>query len=1004
MAGLGLLSLSGLAVVAHLHPVHADERPLSEVMVRLPAVEPEQALQTFELEHGFQLEMVAAEPMVGDPVDACFDENGRMFVAEFHAYPYALEKDQIIPAGKGRTTTGIIRLLEDTDQDGVMDKSTIFADKFDWPLSVVPYNGGIFLIDVPDVYYLKDTDGDGVADIRELVYTHLGRDNIQGVANNMKWGLNNRIWVASGSNGGEISRNGASELKLGRSDWFFNPKTFEVGRASGGIQFGHSMDDWGNRFLCSNSDHMVHVAFETRYLERNPYYSVPGVTRSVAKEGGAAPVFRRSPIEPWRIVRTARRVKDPKYAGLPESEKSPGGFFTSAAGITIYRGTAYPEEYQGNAFVGDVGSNLVHRKFVHPVDASFQGVRADENTEFITSTDTWFRPVNYVNAPDGTLYILDMYRETIEHPISIPPDIKAHLDLESGNDRGRIYRLVSPGMKRIVPPKLGNVNLDELVQNLGAGNSWNRETAQRLLWERQDPASIPLVVNFFRTTQAPLGKLHALYTLQGLDALTPELLMEALNDSHPGIREHAVRLSEPMLESDGQLADAVLEILDDEEFRPRFHAVLALSWMDATRGTQGLRKVASKLESKRDISSAFLLSVGDRGATVVQELLETPEFLQQPYAASLLAEMATLVGTRLERDEAGKLLATIMNHSGKSPVADRLLLALEAGLVQRGSSVNQLYTALPEDSPLRQQVLQRFGQAMQDATDSALVISGRVNGIQLLALAPWEISGAALEEVLSPQQPQDVQKAALATMGKIGHPEAASLLIAGWKSFTPSTKAVVVDVLLSRSESTNLFLDALEQGQIKISEIDRAKFPLMLKHPYAEMRTRAERLLAGEGNSDRKKVVQEHQPVLELTGDIARGQMWYTQKCSQCHRLNDVGFQVGPDLTSVQNKSPEDLLIALLDPNRELQLNFVNYTVASQDGRVFTGIISSETPVSLTLKRAEAKEDTIQRDQVDQIISSGLSLMPEGLEKELNPQQFADIIAFIKSLSPPPAQ
>ncbi|HEY1064975.1 MAG TPA: PVC-type heme-binding CxxCH protein, partial [Pirellulales bacterium] len=263
--------LAATALLAWVDSLAAQEKSLREELPRLPPVEPQDALKTFHVERGFTLELVAAEPLVGDPVDACFDENGRMFVAEFHAYPYAKEKDRIIPAGTGRTESGIIRLLEDADGDGAMDRSTVFADKLDWPVSVAPYRGGVFVIDPPDVYYLKDTNGDGRADVRETVFSHLGRNNVQGLANNLKWGLDNRIWVASGSNGGEIFRRGEKTLSLGRSDWSFDPQTEQVERASGGIQFGHSLDDWGNRFLCSNSNHILHVVFEEKYLARNPF-------------------------------------------------------------------------------------------------------------------------------------------------------------------------------------------------------------------------------------------------------------------------------------------------------------------------------------------------------------------------------------------------------------------------------------------------------------------------------------------------------------------------------------------------------------------------------------------------------------------------------------------------------------------------------------------------------------------------------------------------------------
>ncbi|WP_437188271.1 PVC-type heme-binding CxxCH protein [Planctomicrobium sp. SH668] len=978
----------------------AVEPPLSEVMVRLPPVEVDQVQETFQLEHGFKLELVAGEPLVGDPVDACFDEFGRMFVAEFHAYPYALEKEQIIPAGKGRTTTGIVRMLEDTNDDGIFDKSTIFADKLDWPLSVVPYDGGIFLIDVPDVLYLKDTDGDGIADIRKLVYTHLGRDNVQGVANNMKWGLDNRIWVASGSNGGEIVRDGTTQLKLGRSDWVFDPRTLQVGRASGAVQFGHSMDDWGNRFLCSNSDHMVHVTFESRYLDLNPYYQVPRITRSVAKEGGAAPVYRRSPVEPWRIVRTARRVADPKFAGLPASEKVPGGFFTSASGITIYRGDAYPEEFRGNAFVGDVGSNLIHRKTVAPNNASFLATRADQNTEFVTSTDTWFRPVNFVNAPDGSLFVLDMYRETIEHPISIPPDIKAHLDLESGNDRGRIYRLVSPGMKRQIPDKLGNFTTSELVDSLASTNSWTRETAQRLLVQQQNPQTAGLLRDFLKTTTSPLGKLHALYILKDLRPLDPHILETEFGSTHSGLREHAIRLAEPILAENRELAATVLGLLNDAEFRPRFHAVLALGFMNKEQALQGLELMAPRIGEDPDLQSAFMLAVGDRGADLFNSLLKNPTFLETSAAKSILAEIAKLVGARPEKEDVVPLLISITREDIPAPLQDASLLDLELGLTQRGSSIAKTIADLPSESPEKKLLTAVLEASAITASNEKTLTPTRIHAAQRLSLAPWELSAATLETLLLSHQPVELQETAISTIGKSPHPEAALLLIQSLKGVTPALKGKILDALLAQGESTRKLLEAIEREEIRKSEVDRTKLALLLQHPQEDIRKRATTLFVDSSSSSRKEIVEQSLSALEITGDVTRGQLVYVQKCSMCHRLNEQGHQVGPDMVSVQNKSPEDLLIAILDPNRELQLSYINYSVSTQDGHLFTGLIASESPVSLTLRKAEGIEATIQRDQIDQLVSSGLSLMPEGFEKELTPQQIADLITFIKSLAP----
>ncbi|MDA1013269.1 MAG: hypothetical protein O3A00_02320, partial [Planctomycetota bacterium] len=354
---LGVLLLSGFVEPSLAQTKKAPgEKPLADVMQRLKPLEPQDALKSFAIQHGFTLELVAHEPLVSDPVDACFDERGRMFVAEMHGYPYSFEKRPQQPEGGGKKDVGIVRMLEDTDGDGRMDRSTVFADKISWPTSVCCYNGGVFVMAPGFLYYFKDTDGDRQADVREVVLSGFSRHNVQGLTNGLRWGLDNKIYFAGGRNGADVTHRGKKLFSLGSRDIRFDPKTELFEPISGGLQFGHTFDDWGNRFVCSNSNHILHVVWPGWYLQRSKFISPPSTVRSIAKEGGAAPVFRRSPAEPWRLVRTARRAADPNFAKrLPRSELVPTGFFTSSTGITVYRGDAYPAAFRGNVFIGDVG-------------------------------------------------------------------------------------------------------------------------------------------------------------------------------------------------------------------------------------------------------------------------------------------------------------------------------------------------------------------------------------------------------------------------------------------------------------------------------------------------------------------------------------------------------------------------------------------------------------------------------------------------------------------------
>ncbi len=545
-----------------------DDADLAHELPRIAPLDPKAALASFRVPPGFRLNAVATEPLVTDPVSVCYDADGRLYVAEMRGYPYP-----------EKSPTGYIRRLEDTDGDGRFDRSTIFVDGLSWPTSVVPYDGGVYIAVAPEILYAKDRDGDGVAELKKVVFAGFGTGNVQALLNGLIWGPDGWIYGASGGNGGEIRNPGRPSLKpvtLRGRDFRFKPDGSAFEAISGGGQFGHCFDDWDHRFVCNNSDHIRQIVLPSRALERNPALVVDSVVASISVEGAAAPVFRISPAEPWRVVRTRQRAADPAFVKrLPPTELVPIGFFTSATGITIYRGDAFPEPYRGNAFIGDVGGNLVHRKSLTRHGARFEAKRTEDDHEFLASSDNWFRPVNFANTPDGTLLILDMYRETIEHPLSIPEPIKKHLDLTSGKDLGRLYELVPDGEVRRRKPALGRASTAELVTFLSDPSGWWRETAQRLLIERNDVSAIPLLKVLARSSTTPLGRVHACWTLDALGSLSDADLLSAFTAGEPEVREQAARLADGRLGAGSLLISPLLVLARDPDPMVRFQTAIA---------------------------------------------------------------------------------------------------------------------------------------------------------------------------------------------------------------------------------------------------------------------------------------------------------------------------------------------------------------------------------------------------------------------------------------------
>lgn len=990
-----VLLIFGVMPVCH---VSAQDQSATS-LPRIAPLEPFAALESFLLKDGFELQLVAAEPLVTDPVAGVFDENGRLFVVEMNDYPYTdkatdkpnVERTTDLPLGK-------VRLLEDTDDDGVFDKSTIFARELSWPTGIAVYDGGVFVAATPDVWYLKDTDGDGVADVRRKIFTGFRKFNVQAVVNNLIWGLDHRICGAGGTNGGSITSPERPEQRktvISRHDFRFDPRDPKLELQSGSARFGNTFDDWGHRFICNIRNPIQHVLLPQHYLARNPLLPVSSVLHDVAAAGDQIRVYRASPPEPWRVVNAERLTAqgDPR---IPRSEKNAAGFMTSACGVTVYRGDAYSTEFREQIFLAEPSGNLVHRQKLVPQGVTFTSERIDQESEFLVSTDNWFRPVNFIPAPDGTLYLLDMYRETIEHPWSMPDDLKAMLDLENGRDRGRIYRIVPPKFSRRATPKLGSATTEELVALLEHRNVWHRETAHRLLFERQDKAAINLLRELRDRTENPLARLHVLWSLHGLGKLTARDLHAALWDTSARVSEHAVRLTEEFLQqkdSDELRAD-LIRLAGDSDPGVRFQVAFTLGSIKDGRRTETLEAIARRDADDPRITIAVLSSAADLAPQLLQKLLNDVAFASDPKRLTLFKQLAQVAGARNQPDEIhaiGEALARFPANAAASQL--EIVLALDDGLRRKGTRIDLAWKNIPAAS----EMFQRYWQTAQEqALNADLAASERIAALRIVSCATLESVEAPMFTLLDLKQPQELQVAAIRTLSGYHSDDLAEKLLANFSGSTPAVQYEIIEALANHPQRLPMLLAALESGKISAAQITPIRKMLLLNHADGAIRKRAERLLGNDRPSPRSQILRDYQAVLNAAGNGTRGGKVYQRECATCHKLGDQGHDVGPNLATIRHRRADEILTAILDPNREVGPNFMQFAVALDDGKVLTGMIAEESAVSLTLKRAENKQDILLRQNIAEINGTGLSLMPDGLEKKITVEEMTDLLAFLR--------
>jgi glucose/arabinose dehydrogenase/mono/diheme cytochrome c family protein len=619
-----------------------------------PVHTPEEELKTFKIVPGFKIELVASEPMIEAPIAISWDAQGRMYVLEMRDYMHDAD-------GTGEDQpTGRVSRLEDTNGDGVMDKATVFADNLLMPRAVMALGDGAIINEPPNLVWYRDTDGDGVADKKEIIsdkYANKGGQP-EHMANSPTWMMDN--WISSTGYGTRFR---------------FQQGKFTAAETVGSGQWGRTQDDWGREFSNSNSDLLRTDLVPPSYYLRNPRLADrSGLGFQVMKDqttwpGGPTPGVNRGYIEDSK-----------KPDGTPvKGTLRPDGSLqsvTATCGPAIYRGDLFPKEYRGNAFIPEPSGNLVKRLILTEKDGVVTAKNAYEGKEFLTSTDERFRPVNAYTGPDGALYIVDMARGVLQHKGFLTYYLVANIKdrkLEQPVNLGRIFRIVPTGGKKPAVVKLPQES-EKIVPLLDHANGAVRDIAQRVLVERGDAVG-PEVERIASKSTKPEARVQALWTLQGLNALTPEVLTAALHDPHEKVRAAAVRLADP------SFTPELLKLVDDASAEVRLHAVFKLSGQPGPEVEEALIALLEK-GGNPYFSEAVASGLGGRELEFLEMLLTNPAVADQKLGESNI--FAVLAGCVM-KERSGQRIARLLELASAQPTDSTRQVAMLTAMAGKGS-------------------------------------------------------------------------------------------------------------------------------------------------------------------------------------------------------------------------------------------------------------------------------------------------------------------------------
>ena len=1011
--------------------------PVKKLQKPLPA---EESIKHFITPAGFAVELYAADPVIGKPLSMNWDERGRLWLCETLDYPNDLQEPT-----KGRDR---IRICEDTDGDGKADKFTIFAEGLSIPTAITFYRGGAIVQDGRETVYLKDTNGDDKADIRKVLITGWALGDTHGGVSNFQYGIDNWYYGMQGYNNSKPVFDDGKKTGESFRQGFFRFKVEGDGRV-GQAERRPTKDDIKTNDGGPTDVRVTDVEF-LRSTNNNTWglgLSEEGLIFGSTANGNPSEFM---PI-PNRFYEQVRGWSSSVLGGIADRDKiepfsdkvrqvDHHGGFTAAAGHALYTARSWPKEYWNRtAFVCEPTGKLVSTFVLRPDGAGF---RSNNPWNILASDDEWSAPIMAEVGPDGQLWVIDWYNIIVQHNPT-PAGYKTgkgnayEIDLRD-KTHGRIYRVVWKGIDEpaFIPPNPDLSTVEGQLDALKTGNMLWRKHAQRLMVENKADVLQQLIVTIQDHAQDEIGQNsevnHALWTLHGRSALNGsnpdanKALLIALDHPSPGVRRNALAVAprtEPF--SKAILKSGALRVRDAQM---RLAALLALAEMPQSVEAADAIRVAFATTPAEDrwLNDGLIAAAAQHDVHFLRAVAKNSGGKLTSPPANALAIISEHYARSAPADTVGSVIELLAEAEPKD-VAARAIEPMLAGLAKgwpKGKPATlsensekalvKLVTTAPSSSRgVLVNLANRWGSKALDAhiaeiakgfesvvSDDKAKDADRIAAAkQLVEFRKADVGPIAmLSKLITPRTSAELATGFVEAIGASDSKAADETLIASWPTLTPTVRQTALRALLARADWTKSLIAAFEAGDIQLNDLSLEQKQALANHPDKELAARVKPLLAKGGglpNPDRQKVIDELMPTIEKTGDVANGKAVFKKTCAKCHTHTGEGTKIGPDLTGMAVHPKHELIIHILDPSRSVEGNFRIYTVQTDDGKVFNGLLASESKTAIELIDVEAKKHTILRENIEELISSKKSLMPEGVEKLHTPTELRDLLEFL---------